>query len=198
LLLVAVQAVVGGVSVLVGLSPIWVAAHFLLSMVLVAVSALLWLATGASPAPALQREVRWITAGVALLAAVVLMLGTVVTGSGPHSGDAQHPTRFGFNPRDVSWLHADAVWLFVGLVVALALALRLTGADAILWRRVLVLLGVTLAQGVIGYVQYATHLPILLVMLHMLGASVLVVAVTAISAGVVGTGGLTRATTPVT
>jgi cytochrome c oxidase assembly protein subunit 15 len=193
LVLVAVQAVVGGISVRVGLSPISVATHFLVSMVLVAASALLWLATGRSPVPTGRREVRWITAGVGVLAAVVLVLGTVVTGSGPHSGDADRPTRFGFNPRDVSWLHADAVWLFVGLVVALALAVRLTGADAVLRRRVIWLLAVTLAQGVIGYVQYALHVPILLVMLHMLGASLLVVAVTAVSAGVVGTDTLTRA-----
>jgi cytochrome c oxidase assembly protein subunit 15 len=197
LALVAVQAVLGGISVRVGLSPISVATHFLVSMVLIAASALLWLATGDSPTPAGRREVRWITAGIGLLATVVLVLGTVVTGSGPHSGDAQRPTRFGFNPRDVSWLHADAVWLFVGLVVALALAVRLTGADAVLRRRVLWLLGITLAQGVIGYVQYALHVPILLVILHMLGASLLVVAVTAVSAGVVGTDSLTRRPPPV-
>jgi cytochrome c oxidase assembly protein subunit 15 len=197
LALVAVQAVIGGISVRVGLSPISVATHFLVSMVLVAASALLWLATGGSPAATTRREVRWITAGVGVLATVVLVLGTVVTGSGPHSGDAQRPTRFGFNPRDVSWLHADAVWLFVGLVVALALAVRLTGADAVLRRRVVWLLAITLGQGVIGYVQYVMNVPILLVMLHMLGASLLVVAVTAVSAGVVGTGGLTRAPAPV-
>jgi len=192
LLLVVVQAVIGGISVLVGLSPISVATHFLVSMVLVSVSALLWYATGPAVTPTRRREVRWITAGIAVLATVVLMLGTVVTGSGPHSGDAEKPTRFGFNPRDVSWLHADAVWLFVGLVVALVLAVRLTGADAVLRRRVMLLLAVTLGQGVIGYVQYFTDLPAVLVMLHMLGASLLVVAVTAVAVGVVGTEPLTR------
>ena len=65
----------------------------------------------------------------------MLVLGTVVTGSGPHSGDADTPNRFGFDPRTVSWLHADAVWLFVGLVVALMLALRLVGATAAAHRR---------------------------------------------------------------
>ena len=68
-------------------------------------------------------------------AAVVLVLGTVVTGSGPHSGDADTPNRFGFDPRTVSWLHADAVWLFVGLVVALMLAMRLVGATPAAHRR---------------------------------------------------------------
>jgi cytochrome c oxidase assembly protein subunit 15 len=116
------------------------------------------------------------------VAAVVLVLGTVVTGSGPHSGDATTPARLGFDPRSVSWLHADAVWLFVGLVVALLFAVRLTDASAALRRRTIWLLGITLLQGVIGYVQYATGLPILAVALHMLGASLLVVAVTGVVA----------------
>ena len=113
------------------------------------------------------------------MAAAVLTLGTVVTGSGPHSGDADEPARFGFDPRTISWLHADAVMLFIGLVVAVWLGARLTGttaraADA--WRWVLL---VTLAQGLVGYVQYLSGLPEVLVLAHMLLASLLVVALTA-------------------
>jgi cytochrome c oxidase assembly protein subunit 15 len=188
---VVAQAIIGGVSVLVGLSPISVATHFLVSAVIIAISALLYLATGERVEPNHRRELRWITAGVAALAAVVLALGTVVTGSGPHSGDADKPVRFGFNPRDVAWLHADAVWLFIGLVVALLLTARLTGASATLQRRAAWLLAVTLLQGVIGYVQYFTHLPGAMVVLHMLGAGLLTLAVTAVVAGVVGTKTLT-------
>jgi heme a synthase len=109
---------------------------------------------------------------------VVLVLGTVVTGSGPHSGDAETP-RFGLDPKAMSWLHADAVWLFVGLVVALVVALTVLNAPAAARRRGRLLLGVTLAQGVIGYVQYATGLPIPVVAAHLLGASLLVVALVA-------------------
>lgn len=196
IVLVLVQAVLGGISVLVGLSPISVAAHFLVSAVLVVVSALLYLTTGEPVAADRRREVRWITAGVAVLATAVLVLGTVVTGSGPHSGDADTPARFGFDPRDVAWLHADAVWLFVGLVVALVLVARLTGSDDVLRRRALWLLAVTLLQGVIGYVQYATDLPQFLVVLHMLGAALLTLAVTAVVAGVVGTRQITGSRRP--
>jgi cytochrome c oxidase assembly protein subunit 15 len=194
--LVLAQAILGGITVLVGLSPATVAAHFLGSAALIVVSALLYLAIGEPVVASDRRELRWITAGVAVLAAVVLVLGTVVTGSGPHSGDADTPARFGFDPRDVAWLHADAVWLFVGLVVALVLVARLTGADAALRRRAGWLLVVTLGQGVIGYVQYATHLPRPLVVLHMLGAALLTLAVTAVAAGVVGTRKLTGAGPP--
>ena len=128
----------------------------------------------------------WIAWAVAVVCGVVLVLGTVVTGSGPHSGDADTPNRFGFDPRTVSWLHADAVWLFVGLVVALLLAMRLVGATRAAHRRGVWLLVVTLAQGAIGYVQYFTGLPVSLVTLHMLGSALLTVAVTAAVAAVVG------------
>ncbi|MFC7492431.1 MULTISPECIES: COX15/CtaA family protein [unclassified Knoellia] len=176
---VVVQAVLGGVTVLTELHPVTVAAHFLVSAGLVATAAYLWFArheTDGPPVllvPALVRRVAWLTTAVA---AVVLTLGTVVTGSGPHSGDADAPARFGFDPRTISWLHADAVMLFIGLVVAVWLATRLSSAPVSVgaaWRGVLV---VTLAQGAIGYVQYLTDLPEVLVLAHMLGAATLVVA----------------------
>jgi cytochrome c oxidase assembly protein subunit 15 len=178
---VAVQAGVGGVTVITDLNPNVVAPHFLISMLLVAAStALLLEATGDDVAPrAVRRPLRVLAALLCLVATVVVVLGTVVTGSGPHSGDAEKPARLGFDPRTVSWLHADAVWLFVGLVVALLLALTLTGDAPRVLRRAWALLAVTLLQGAIGYTQYALDLPIALVSLHMLGASLLVVAVTA-------------------
>ena len=185
---VVAQAVLGGITVLAGLSPETVAAHFLLSMVLIAASTALYLAVLAPTGRVARREVHWIAWGVAVVAAVVLVLGTVVTGSGPHSGDADTPARFPFDPRLVSWLHADAVWLFVGLVAALLLALRLVGGTAAAHRRVRWLAVVTLLQGAVGYVQYFTDLPIALVAVHMLGASLLVVAVTASVAAVTGLG----------
>lgn len=181
---VVVQAVLGGITVLAGLHPATVAAHFLVSMLLVAAASYLWFARRESPTPPrplvppLVTRLAWATVWVA---AVVLVLGTVVTGSGPHSGDADEPARFGFDPRAVAWLHADVVMLFLGLVVAVWVAARLTAADgdprpARGWRAVLL---VTLAQGLVGYVQYATDVPEPLVVAHMLGASLLVVALTA-------------------
>lgn len=188
LLGVVAQAVLGGVTVLTGLAPETVAAHFLLSMVLVAGSTALLLVVVHPTPPVPRREVRALALAVAAVCAVVLVLGTVVTGSGPHSGDAQTPARFGFDPRTVSWLHADAVLLFVGLVGALLLGLRLSGAPSVARRRGRWLLVVTLLQGAGGYVQYFTGLPALLVATHMLGAALLVVTVTATVAGVLGLG----------
>jgi cytochrome c oxidase assembly protein subunit 15 len=181
LLGVVAQAVLGGITVLTGLNPATVAAHFLLSMVVVAISTLLLVRAGegdAAPTPVVRREVGVLARVTVALGAVVLALGTVVTGSGPHSGDAAHPTRFGFDPRSVSWLHADAVMLFTGLVVAMLVAVRLVDAPARTRRAWTWVLGVTLAQGVVGYVQYFTGLPEAVVAAHMLGASLLVVTLT--------------------
>jgi len=179
---VVVQAVVGGLAVRSTLNPVTVAFHFLLSMVMVALATMLL--RGAEddvPAPrellvpVLVARLGWVTAAVA---AVVLVLGTVVTGSGPHSGDAAQPARTGFDPQTVSWLHADVVMLFLGLVVAMLLAVRLTSDSArarATWRTVLL---VTLTQGLVGYLQYFTRLPEVLVAVHMLGATLLVVTLT--------------------
>ena len=178
---VGVQAVLGGITVRTGLNPVTVAAHFLVSMCLVATSAyLVFRAPEAAGArrlvvhPLVER-LAWATSAVA---AVVLLLGTVVTGSGPHSGDADEPARFGFDPRTISWLHADAVMLFVGLVVAVWVASRLTSESPLPGRAWAAVLGVTLAQGVVGYTQYLTGLPWVVVLVHMLLATLLVVALT--------------------
>jgi len=177
---VLLQAVLGGITVLTGLNPAIVATHFLASMVLVVLSAYLLYRVGEGdhpPAALVRSEIRpvaWVTGA---LGAVVLALGTVVTGSGPHSGDASTP-RFGFDPRTISWLHADAVMLFAGLVVAVLLAVRLTTADRRPGRAWTAVLGVTLAQGLVGYTQYLTGLPEVLVLIHLLGASLLAVSLT--------------------
>ena len=172
------QAVLGGITVLTGLNPWTVAAHFLLSMGILAVTTTLaWRAYRpdgpARPAvnPSLVTLVRVLT-GVTL---AVLAIGTVVTGSGPHAGDADVP-RTGLDPETVSQLHADAVMLLVGLTVAALLWLRGAKAPPVATRAAAVLLAAELAQGVIGFVQYFTGLPVVLVALHLAGACVVWVA----------------------
>jgi cytochrome c oxidase assembly protein subunit 15 len=173
------QALLGGVTVLTGLNPWTVAAHFLLSMVLVAVATTLWLRSREPGVgrPLLRRPVALLVRGIAVVTAVVLVLGTVVTGSGPHSGDPA-AGRTGFDPALVSQLHADVVFLLLGLTVALLVALHATDSPGRVRRAARDLLLVELAQGVVGYVQYFTELPVVLVLLHMAGA-VLITACTA-------------------
>jgi cytochrome c oxidase assembly protein subunit 15 len=177
---VLLQALLGGVTVLTGLNPAIVAAHFLTSMVLVSLSAYLLYRVGEGdgpPVPLVRPEIRSLAWGVAALGALVLTLGTVVTGSGPHSGDASTP-RFGFDPRTIAWLHADAVMLYFGLVVAVLLAVHLTVTGPGPRRAWQAVLGVTVLQGAVGYTQYLTGLPEVLVLVHMLGASLMAVSLT--------------------
>jgi cytochrome c oxidase assembly protein subunit 15 len=172
---VVAQAVLGGITVLTGLNPYTVSAHFLLSMALIAAAVALYERgnePGDGPATSLVRsEVVWLSRGVLVLAGLVLVLGTVVTGSGPHSGDAVTPARFGLDPRTMSWLHADVVLLFIGTTLTLLVALRLTDGPLAARRRVLVLIAVSLGQGFIGYLQYFTGLPEAIVAVHLLGAT---------------------------
>jgi cytochrome c oxidase assembly protein subunit 15 len=173
---VAVQAALGGITVLTGLHPATVAAHFLLSMVLIAGAVVLLEVSGpARAAGPVRPEIRWLGAALGLVVTLVLVVGTVVTGSGPHSGDAGQPARFGFDPQTVSWLHADLVFLLVGLALAMALSLRLTDAPAHARGRAGALLVLVLAQGAVGYVQYFAGVPALLVALHMVGAGLVVI-----------------------
>ncbi len=167
------QAVLGGLTVLTGLNPALVAGHFLLSTVLIAAAVALHQRGGddgdGPPVPLVRPEIRNLTRVVVGLGGLVLILGTIVTGTGPHGGDVDTP-RFGFQPTMVAQAHADAVILFIALTVALWLALRLTDSPDATRRRVLVLLLLSLAQGLIGYVQYFTGVPWVLVAFHLAGA----------------------------
>lgn len=176
-----IQAGIGAVTVLGDLHPGVVGPHFLVSILLVVVSALLLVRLydgDDARRLVVPRPLAALSIALAVVAAVVLTLGTVVTGSGPHSGDAEHPVRLGLDPRMMSWLHADAVMLFCGLLIGITLALHLVRttrrARAAAWT----LVGVTVLQAMIGYVQYFTGLPAAVVAAHMLGAGLFTAAVT--------------------
>jgi cytochrome c oxidase assembly protein subunit 15 len=174
------QAVLGGITVLTDLNPWIVMGHLMLSMALVAGSTVLHgrLREGDGPAvPLVVPRARYLALAIAGVTAVVLYLGTVVTGSGPHAGDAEAP-RTGLNTQTVSEWHAGAVLLLIALTLAVTMALTVSDAPAAPRRAVLILLAVQLGQGLIGWIQYATDLPEALVAAHMLGAGLLVVATT--------------------
>ncbi len=170
----AAQAVLGGVTVLTGLDPLIVSAHFLLSMVLVTAAVVLVARSGdLGDQPVIHltpKPVRFLTWLLVSVAALVVVLGVITTGSGPHSGDAQSEARFSFDPQTVSWLHADAVFLFIGLLIGLIVSLMLFKRTGSMRKRTLLLIALTLTQGGIGYIQYFTGLPSALVAVHVLGA----------------------------
>jgi len=176
---IVVQAVLGAVTVRTGLNPVTVMSHFLLSMGLIAVAAYAHdLARGAraTTTVVVRREIRVGARLVVGVVAAVLFIGTVVTGTGPHSGDKSASHRLPFNLADVTHAHADLVFVLLGLTVGLIVALRATGAPRGVVRRAVVLLAVTLAQGVVGFTQYLTDLPVALVGVHVLGATLVWIA----------------------
>ena len=162
------QAGLGGVTVLTGLNPYTVMAHFLVSIGIVAASHALWVRVSPQQFEILQRQqfLDLFSRGLVLVAFVVIALGTVVTGSGPHSGDADEPARLGLDPQLMSWIHADAVWLASGIALILWMYARWSLAHAVIERRARTLVIVMAMQGGIGYLQYWTDLPWFLVVIH--------------------------------
>jgi len=164
------QAVIGGVTVLTGLNPAIVGAHFLVSMAIIAgCTALVVRSRDAGDTPihwlvsTPVRVLSWLT--IAATAAIVL-LGVVVTGSGPHSGDTGVQSRLPLDPRTVAWLHADIAFAFLGLSIGLLVALLATKAPHRSARLLIALLAVAGLQVGVGYTQYFTGLPIVLVAVH--------------------------------
>ncbi|OIV38995.1 cytochrome B [Mangrovactinospora gilvigrisea] len=177
---VVLNAVVGGLSVLSRLNPFMVAAHFVAAMLLLVAAVITWERTREGDAPARPlvpppvRTLTWILIGTVT---ALTLVGTAVTGTGPHAGDSSAVQRMPFDWDEVTQLHADLVWLTCGLAVALVLVLRAVKAPAAARARVrdvLIMIGL---QGVIGYVQYFLHLPEGVVMMHLAGASLLWIAV---------------------
>lgn len=195
---VILQAVVGGITVLVELHPLVVAPHLLLSALLVWYS--VWLALRYRRAPRRAgRPMRWSLRLSSLLLVVLLVLGALTTGAGPHSGDADATERLSLDPAMIARAHALAVWAFVACLAWIVWRVRrdvsesahhAAGGRDEVRRAWVVLVIITFAQGGIGYAQYFTGLPEVLVGLHLVGVGALTAAHAAmhylLSAGDVG------------
>ncbi|MFE0177833.1 heme A synthase [Streptomyces sp. NPDC059002] len=171
--LVMGNAVLGGIVVLVGLNPWTVAAHFLLSTALIAVATTMWQRTregDAAPRPLVGKAVVQLVWFLVAASVLLIAIGTIVTGSGPHAGDSSDVPRMGFDWETVSKLHAVLAWIVVTLTFALWFVLKAVDAPRGPLARTRDLFLILLAQGAIGYVQYFTDLPEVLVGLHMFGS----------------------------
>jgi cytochrome c oxidase assembly protein subunit 15 len=176
---VVAQAVWGGVTVLTKLNPATVAFHYMLSTAMIFVAFLLYVRAGEGDGPVqrlVEPRVRTLTLALTGATVVLLAAGTVVTGTGPHAGD-DTARRFPFAIEEVAKIHALSAWLTVALTIALFVLLRRTGAPEAVRKAVIVLFAVEMGQGLIGYVQYFTGVPALLVGVHMLGSALLWIAV---------------------
>jgi len=172
------QAILGGITVLTKLNPIPVSGHFLLSIVLIAGGQSLRHRMLDRPRVATLPITKKLVLVVTALAALVVTVGTLVTGSGPHAGDIQ-AKRYPFSPREISYLHADLVIALICLAIGLLLVIRVGEAgdsQLRLTRALEIFLITSLSQGFIGYIQYFTGLPEGLVALHLLGATMVWIA----------------------
>lgn len=182
---IAIQAVVGGITVLVDLHPAVVGSHMLISLGLVAISAyLVWRIDHPDTAPSfLFPGAKILTAAIGLTSAVLVILGVIVTGAGPHSGDDEAPYRWAMDTVAITRLHSLSAWLFtlvaiIGLVLVIRHAKTSPSPESATavkaWG---LIMAITIAEGVVGYVQHLTNLPEALVLTHMFLASLLVMAV---------------------
>jgi cytochrome c oxidase assembly protein subunit 15 len=167
------QGILGGITVLTDLNPIPVAGHLLLSIILIAGATSLY---SRRSAPAVFVKAESLTSKISkahiAISFLVIVLGTIVTGSGPHAGDAQ-AKRFGFDIRTVAWMHADVVIFLLGLTLAFYVA---QGTNAKTKKAIRTFTVIALAQGAIGYIQYFTGIPEILVAAHLLGATLVWIA----------------------
>jgi len=167
------QGILGGITVLTDLNPIPVAGHLLLSIILIAGATSLY---SRRYLPAVFVEAESLTSKISkahiAISFLVIVLGTIVTGSGPHAGDAE-AKRFGFDIRTVAWMHADVVIFLLGLTLAFYVA---QGTSAKTKKTIKTFTVIALAQGAIGYVQYFTGIPEVLVAAHLLGATLVWIA----------------------
>jgi len=173
------QAVLGGIVVLTKLNPATVALHFLASMAVLAAAVALHVrcTEGTGPARSLVRaDLRLLSYALVAVVAAMLAAGTVVTGTGPLAGAGAVP-RFHLPLTGVTQFHSDIGWLLGGLAIPLAIGLRLTGAPARAVRLGWVLLALIGLQGVVGYTQYFTGLPAGLVWFHVVGSTLIWIAV---------------------
>ena len=180
---VVAQAVIGGIVVLTRLNPAAVSVHFLVSAAVVAAAVALHMrcaaiadTSGVSETATIRRDLRLIAAALVAVTGVMLAAGTVVTGTGPLAGDAGVP-RYQLSLEGVTQLHADIGWLLAGLSIALVLGLRLSGAPRRAVQAGWIMLAALGSQGVIGYIQYFTHLPAGLVWVHVTGSVLVWIAV---------------------
>ena len=185
---VVAQIVLGGIVVLSHLNPWLVLGHFALSMVLVGNAVILRHRSGdhlraARPStPVPSERLRSMTTGITLFSIVVLTTGTFVTGSGPHAGSSDDPiARLPFRPSDIARVHGTTVVLFLVMVAALVLAIRRDPTGERLRPRMQALGAVVVLQAAIGWTQYFTGVPELLVGMHLAGATALWATVVALA-----------------
>jgi heme a synthase len=181
---VLAQAVLGGIVVYTKLNPYLVMVHFAATMLLLADAVVLVHRSTRDYSPGsghllVPRPLVRLAYGVVVLLALVISAGTAVTGAGPHAGNSSGQVaakRIPVSLRDMAELHSSLAVLLVGLTIGLVVGLHTADVPERVRRSGRILLTVMVAQAAVGYTQYFTHLPVLLVEVHLIGATALVIA----------------------
>lgn len=167
------QGVLGGITVLTNLNPLTVAAHFLLSIILIAGATSLYSRRKrASVKTQVSAGLNRYSKFHILWAALVIALGTIVTAVGPHAGDRDVP-RLDLKIQEITRMHSISVYVLILFSVAYYMRKEIS---ALTKRRLRIFFGISLAQGVLGYIQYFLGVPELLVGLHILGSTLVWIA----------------------
>lgn len=170
--LVVANAVAGGISVLAKLNPWVVAFHFLLAIALLTTTTLTWhRARQPARAARLARpsvSLSWALVGCTL---ALIVVGTLVTGTGPHSGDSAEVYRMPFVWAGVTVFHAVLGTLTLAVAIMLWLVLRRDQNGRLARRRVTFFIVIVFLQGAVGTIQALNGLPEVLVAIHLLGAA---------------------------
>ncbi len=166
---IIVQAVIGGISVLTGLNSWIVGLHFIVSAVLIGIASILvWYSRGAKVFP-ITKATKYTTVALFPFGVLTILIGVLVTGAGPHAGDADTP-RNGLDIDLFAHLHSYPAYVTTALSVLLLFVVLRTRQPI---ASALALALTLISQAILGIIQTRTGLPVLLVGLHMLGAATL-------------------------
>ena len=175
--LVIANSIAGGISVLTGLNPYVVAMHFVLAIALLATTTLTWhrarqaISAPVTPAPAIPRLAGAVSGVLVVITFVLIVIGTLVTGSGQHSGDSADVPRMGFVWENVAIVHGVLGTAVILAALALYGLLRGHPGASLARRRVIAFLIVTIAQAALGLLQANIGVPATLVAIHVLGSA---------------------------
>ena len=172
---IAAQIVLGGLVVLFKLNPYLVAMHFLLTLVILADAIMLYHLAGARATPAepvVGRDLVRLARLQLCTLALVTLVGTTVTGAGPHAGGAG-AKRIAIAFRDIAEAHSTVALFLIGLTLASQFAFHYAKAPEAVLRRGRVFLEVMVLQGALGYLQYFLHDAAWVVELHLAGVTTL-------------------------
>ncbi|MEX6430470.1 MAG: COX15/CtaA family protein [Ferrimicrobium sp.] len=177
---VVAESVLGGITVLEKLAPPFVMAHFVLAIIVLWNSLVLYkhaISAAGKVQPVVGKEIVWLGRLMFLNLGAVIIVGTAVAGTGPYSG-SPISSRLPFNLRQVAYLHADFAIVLVALILANLFLLHQARAPEVVQRRARMLLWMGAIQAVIGYTTYFSGLPAILIGIHIAGATLTWIAMT--------------------